>query len=692
MTTTYPSDVDDLTSLPRVSNGTSSVVASDINKVRDAVVAVEAELGKNPSGTFGTLKDRLDQNDTTISSNLTAGQINIADTDGYFASGSVEGALKELSIGMSSSISGLVVKIGAAEEGSYTDGLFNDFTPNTRLGVAIDRINEVLGSLAPSAAPNFSTIGYNTNLGVAGKVSFGASNPIATYVNVGSIGGGTTLDKNDTFDSMGGISLRKGIYAASPTIVRDGYLASDVSISSSLPTASYPARSFGDGDRGLLQLWLNNVKIHEIDLSSFGSGSTLNGSGSGFTSLSAATPVKFSNGSNFDTFKYRTGLWTLGAAQSLNNGWNFLRVIHTNGIFTRNSNYVEWVIDASTAATTYSSESLSSLNMTGSRFISGIEYFTAGSATYSATINNLYKNTYSATATPIIHPGATNVSISASGIDPISVSETETQIVSKLATITAVKLIKGAISNNTQADRTVQSDVISSGMSIASILMDSTADDATDLNQSLNGEKYRVGSQKTLSDLSGYTSGGNIALWDPSNSLVGPDVNYNNGLLIYDGLLVYPTKTVGIINGNFTGLGPGANPNYSLASGTRVAIFYFFVGSAKQNFTINIVATGTTFVASNVGFNTTNVHLEMLAPNTTQNGSTTLEYKDTQRNFTTIDDIGCRASTFGATNPSAMGITLGSRSTATSASTILLKISASSAWTGSISNISLVVN
>jgi hypothetical protein len=60
----YPNGIDGLTQLPRVSDGVSPIVASDVNRIRDAVVAVEKELGINPSGTYGTVKDRFDALDS----------------------------------------------------------------------------------------------------------------------------------------------------------------------------------------------------------------------------------------------------------------------------------------------------------------------------------------------------------------------------------------------------------------------------------------------------------------------------------------------------------------------------------------------------------------------------------------------------------------------------------------------------
>ena len=40
--------------------------------------------------------------------------------------------------------------IGNAEDGSYTDGIFEDFTPSTPIGTAIDRFNEMFKLLAPT--------------------------------------------------------------------------------------------------------------------------------------------------------------------------------------------------------------------------------------------------------------------------------------------------------------------------------------------------------------------------------------------------------------------------------------------------------------------------------------------------------------------------------------------------------------
>ena len=45
---------------------------------------------------------------------------------------------------------GGAVTIGPAEDGDYTDGIFTDFTESTRIGVAVDRFNEMFKLLAPT--------------------------------------------------------------------------------------------------------------------------------------------------------------------------------------------------------------------------------------------------------------------------------------------------------------------------------------------------------------------------------------------------------------------------------------------------------------------------------------------------------------------------------------------------------------
>jgi hypothetical protein len=60
MSTIYPAGIDTTTSLPLVIDGQTNISASVINSLRAAIIAIEAENGINPAGTFSTVRARLD--------------------------------------------------------------------------------------------------------------------------------------------------------------------------------------------------------------------------------------------------------------------------------------------------------------------------------------------------------------------------------------------------------------------------------------------------------------------------------------------------------------------------------------------------------------------------------------------------------------------------------------------------------
>jgi hypothetical protein len=64
--TKYPNQIDDSTSVVISQDNVTQVKAEIVNRLRDALLAVENELGTNPSSTYNTVKDRLDALDSTI--------------------------------------------------------------------------------------------------------------------------------------------------------------------------------------------------------------------------------------------------------------------------------------------------------------------------------------------------------------------------------------------------------------------------------------------------------------------------------------------------------------------------------------------------------------------------------------------------------------------------------------------------
>ncbi len=62
----YPAQIDDSASLPATVDNNTPVQADVVNKLRNAILAVESELGVKPSGIYSTVRARLDAMDTLI--------------------------------------------------------------------------------------------------------------------------------------------------------------------------------------------------------------------------------------------------------------------------------------------------------------------------------------------------------------------------------------------------------------------------------------------------------------------------------------------------------------------------------------------------------------------------------------------------------------------------------------------------
>jgi|JFJP01.1.fsa_nt_gi hypothetical protein len=574
------------------------------------------------------------------------------------------------------------IGVGAAEDGSYTDGLFADFVPSTSVGTAVDRFNEVLKALAPAPAPNLTTAVSGTS-GVAGKLSFDAAHAIA----------GVTPHTSQLINSAYSVSGNvRGIINTTTAVTAT--LASNV-VPSYANSRPYPNNAFGDADAGLLHLEINGVIVQSVDLTSFVSGNSFNANGSGFT-LSAATSVKFDNGNPLDLFKYRTGTVNISAA-SMVSGYNVVKVKHEYSAGTyRDSNTTSWIVDTDATATSYGTGVLGSLTMTGTKYLSGVKYHTAGTANYGITIHNAYKNTYSSSASAITFNG-NNCAIASMALSAMSAYTDDVVLSGKTASINTTRLLNASIAVSTSTLRTVQSTITSGSASIGNILLDNTSDDSTSINETFNGESYRVHTGVVLTDIA-YGAGGASAssyTWDSAQSLIDGNVNHNTGLLISNGELTYPTNTTHIgtiVSGNFSAANNGyaGNVNYSLASGNREYLRYFYTATAKSNFRLNVTATGTTFVSVATGASGNNLTFEVLAPNTTVNSGGSVVWKDGVVAHSGNDtDVGCYAGTFGNSQPTNWGMTLGAKNTSTSGKVIVVKITAGSGWTGKISNIAL---
>lgn len=116
--------------------------------------------------------------------------------------------------------------IGNAEDGSYTDGIFTDFTPSTPIGTAVDRFNEMLLLLAPTPPSSWN--------GSISSISFTVS-PVSARVLGGNTSVSifsTTMPTLTSVDTVGNQSNAKVDTAGlSFSLYDNGYLLETVTLS-----------------------------------------------------------------------------------------------------------------------------------------------------------------------------------------------------------------------------------------------------------------------------------------------------------------------------------------------------------------------------------------------------------------------------------------------------------------------------
>lgn len=518
-------------------------------------------------------------------------------------------------------------QIGPAEDGTYADGLFSDFTNTTPVGTPIDRFNELFKLLVPQPAPELDQLSRTSTIAATvAKLSWGGSRNDIGYENVTNDAGGTTVDINGIYQQG---NNRQGLVNGASV---SGVLNDDVS-GTGIP---YNANAFGDADTGAIVVELNGNIVETISLSA----TTAATSGS-YVSLSQAFPVKFDNGNDFNFFLYRTGTYSVSAGQ-MQTGFNYIKIIHSASTFTRQTNYLEWVYDNDTSNITLISSQITTVNLTGSRNISGVEYYTGGDITYTATTANVYKNVYSNSTTAISFPSRINLgditSMDVVGIGIINRLSSTSKTLPELRTDIAnpesqdIEITANLpIGPNVQSNRVLGSvgnlgtlrtnlNIIhpftSKSMnvqlnSLTGFLIYNITQANDENNENFTGEVRRL-ETRDYSTLNYVDIDGGDYEWNGSADLISSNPQHQTGMLVFNGELMYPNATYlgtqyGITSGNFNALAnsPVGNANYTSASGERNYFRNFKSANAGSLSQINIriTHTGTVsdFLTGNVG-------------------------------------------------------------------------------------------
>lgn len=578
--------------------------------------------------------------------------------------------------------------IGAAEDGDYTDGLYTDFTTNTPVGTAVDRFNEVLKILAPSPGPALSSINEDVTNGITAKLSFGASSPVAAYTSSATAAGFSAVDINGSYQAeTSGSNIRLGVYDGTQDVT--GFLNHSVAESVANGQLAYSNDAFGNANEGTLKLELNGTVVHSVGLSGLagagnpntGSANSLTGD-SGFTNVSVTASSFDGNGAEWYIFKHRTAKYKIDTNDQ-KVGWNYLRVIHTIGGTDYATNYVEWVNDPSGAVNDLAilSPRIENVSLVGSKYISGVQYNTDATANYKADINNLYRNVYAASGTPISFSVTNSSTPSSQTVPAIGGGENNTKVLGITASLdcNVNSLLSGAITANVTVTHPLKNTISNTGSATTGdgFLIDNRTLASTNTSEKFHDESFRKtsGSYDTQGSVTNASS-----VWNSQNHMTGGGAaGHTDGLLMFNQRLYSPIDADIPNAGNFSLLSnvQSGEPNYSGISGDRT--FYRILSNSSGgdlfNFKIESTKTGTTYNNSSLG--TSNVHFFAKIPGTTG-------WMDISQNFTygnILDGNGAKVAA--ASDSDTNVVTFGTASVANN-NHIMLKIVADASWQGYI--------
>lgn len=583
--------------------------------------------------------------------------------------------------------------IGVSEDGSYTDGLFTDFHTGTLVGVPVDRFNELFKSLVPSPAPNVSRLDATPD-GTDAYLSFGTSNNMSgdspAYYSVGTAAGFAAVDKGGLYQTdTSGNNFRRSVFRLDTDIT--GFVNFNVAASVLGSNTNYEADAFGNAETGSLQLFINSNSSasHALNLSTAvgagnpgaGSSSSLDSDGSGFTNISLTSSATDANNNNFPIFKHRTAKYIVDTA-SQRRGWNYSFVRHTIGAANYDTNFIEWINDDNSTTVTITGDSLASIALVGSRYLSGVQYNTNATANYQFLISNFYKNVYNL-ATVTCSDSTSNASITNGTMPHIggsdenktvaltqSLSTTDTIILNESigATSSVSHVFKGSATSNTSMSGFL---IFTPSVSNATNTIEYFKDEAT----------YRLPSASYNTQVS-ITTGS----WNSETHMTGSG-NHSDGLQIYNQRLVSPLNTTN--GGNFSSISntESGNPNYSGESGTRT-FYRAFKNTGSDVRDIGVRIKGSAAIvssAASLGSNG-NVRVFVKTPGKTDwmNLAADFSFNDVSEGAG-ANELGLDAAVdgTGAYNVA----TLGTKVVATG-EYFLVRVEAGSGWTGNITEIS----
>jgi hypothetical protein len=376
-------------------------------------------------------------------------------------------------------------------------------------------------------------------------------------------------------------------------------------------------------------------------------------------------------------------------------------------------NRFDFIIDDDSTATVILDPTVSHV-LSGSKFLSGVEFYTGGIITYGAKIDNLYKNTYYKLADAITYKdvsilgnsvetqgtlNSTNYVLTTSRTNSLGNCAGDESLQVVLSGITfsvnsQVRRFNDPISLNLTARRTVAKgsrtlETTGGDVTVSNVYLDSYNTPASgDEIEYFNDETKRLRGNNSYNTYGVISSNG----WDSTKSILNSDADHQNGLQVLTGKLIYPQHDFNLYGDATTNLNYGdADLAYNSCVGVRTYVRWFRqVLPTTANFVMKISGSGTFIPVSQSFTNTSNqIKVEIKAPGASSQVTGWLDCYDDFATEQWSDGAGARNATTGAGRAMGVnwGLTIGTKNTADTSGYMILKITVPLDWTGEITQI-----
>ena len=344
---------------------------------------------------------------------------------------------------------------------------------------------------------------------------------------------------------------------------------------------------------------------------------------SGFTNVSVTASSFDGNNSEWYIFKHRTAKFKVDTDQQ-KVGWNYLRVIHSLAT-DNNTNYIEWINDPSGAAgianMSASIGRIDTINLVGSKYLSGVEYNTDANAKYKVDLINLYSNVYAASGTPISFTATNSSNPSAQSVADLGGSDDKSKVLGVTASLdfNGSTLFNGTITCNTTVTHPLKATITNTGSATTGngFLIDNRTLASANEEEKFHDETYRKtsGSYDTQNSVTAEASN-----WNSQNHMTGGGAaGHTDGLLFHNQRLYSPVDGDIPNGGNFGAISnvESGQPNYSSIVGTRT--FYRVVSNSSgvTQRDMKIVSTKNSTRYNNLTLGASNVHFFAKIPAST---------------------------------------------------------------------------